>query len=157
MVSQGWSNLCTILLATPLSFGEFTGGKIWTIPFILGWNVLDTTISGDVKVIPGGGEFRTLFSEFWVVWKIQGVFLNWSSPKFSKYRILQGDFFWLVPPKFGSPRSHVNWPRFSLSARDYEGILYLENLGGTSQKSHTVHVNWVIISLSARDCKEICT
>ena len=61
----GWSNLCTILLATPLSFGEFRGGKIWTIPFVLGWNVLDTTISGGVKVIPGGGEFRTLFSEFW--------------------------------------------------------------------------------------------
>ena len=32
----GWSNLCTILLATPLSFGEFRGGKNCGPPCILG-------------------------------------------------------------------------------------------------------------------------
>ena len=30
----------------------------------LGWKVLDITISGGGKVIPGGGELRTVVSEF---------------------------------------------------------------------------------------------
>ena len=44
------------------------------------------------------------------------------------YRVI----FLLFPPKF------VIWLGFSLSARDYKGILYLENFGGTSKKNHPV-------------------
>ena len=44
--------------------------------------------------------------------------------------VLQGVPLKLPPPKFLSTRSHVNWPKISLSARGYIGILYLENLGG---------------------------
>ena len=53
----------------------------------------------------------------------------------NNYRVI----FLTGPPKIWlSPRSHVNWPRISLSTRGYKGILYLENLGGTSQKYHPV-------------------
>ena len=36
----------------------------------------------------------------------------------------------VAPPKFLSTRSHVNWPKISLSARGYTGILYLEKFRG---------------------------
>ena len=47
----------------------------------------------------------------------------------TKYRVvyIQGGFFltW-TPQNCLSTRSHVNWPRISLSVRGYKGILYLE-------------------------------
>ena len=51
---------------------------------------------------------------------------------------VQGVLLKSPPPlNFLSTRSHVNWPKISLSARDYTGILYFNNLGGGGDFSGT--------------------